>query len=71
MNKCEIDDEFQYYLDKLKPKYRIIFHLYYYYGYDTNEIAKLLKTKESTVRQRLSRGRQILKIEREVENEKV
>ena len=68
-NKVEIENEFQYYLKELKPKYRIIFYLYYYYGYDTNEVAKLLKIKESTVRQRLARGRQILKIEKEVENE--
>lgn len=70
-NQFAINEDFKYYLNKLKPKYRLIFHLYYYYGYNTKEIAKLLKIKENTIRQRLLRGRQILKIEKEGENEKV
>lgn len=37
-------------------------HLYYYEGYETAEIAKILNRKESTVRSDLRRGRQKLRI---------
>ncbi len=40
--------------------YRDVLHLYYLGRNTTAEIAKLLGIKESTVRQRLSRGRKIL-----------
>ncbi len=67
----KFEDDFNAYIDKLPKKYRIIFHLYYYYGYTTKEISTITKIKESTIRQRLARGRKILKLEREGENEKV
>lgn len=69
--KIEIQDNFEQYMERLPKKYRIIFHLYYYYGYNSKEIAELMKMKEATVRQRLARGRKILKLERDLENEEL
>lgn len=45
----------------LKPSYREVIHLYYYSGYDTNEIAKILTLPASSVRSRLARARAALK----------
>lgn len=47
-------------LGKLPKKYRIVFHLYYFMGYNTREISQLIKMKESTIRQLLSRGRKLI-----------
>lgn len=44
----------------LKHTYREVIHLYYYSGYDTNEIAKLLGLPPSSVRSRLARARSML-----------
>ncbi|MEG2322229.1 MAG: sigma-70 family RNA polymerase sigma factor [Bacilli bacterium] len=46
---------------KLPFKYKKIIYLYYYEGYSTVEIAKLLNTCESTIRSQLHYGRQLLK----------
>ena len=46
---------------KIPGEYRIIIHMYYYEGYKTKEIAKILHIKEATVRTRLARGRDKLK----------
>ncbi len=45
----------------LPEKYREVVHLYYYEGYQTGEIAKILGMKEATVRSNLARGREKLK----------
>ena len=45
----------------LPEKYRVAMYLYYYEGYSTEELAKLLKISGSTVRTRLRRGRAQLK----------
>lgn len=45
----------------LPEKYREVIHLYYYEGYQTAEIAKILDRKEATVRSDLARGREKLK----------
>lgn len=45
----------------LPEKYREVVHLYYYEGYQTAEIAKMLGMKEPTVRSNLARGREKLK----------
>jgi len=45
----------------LPVKYRVVIGLYYFEGYTTAEIAGILKIKESTVRSRLSRGRDKLR----------
>lgn len=45
----------------LPVPYRETIHLYYYEGYSTAQIARILDQKESTVRSRLKRGREKLK----------
>lgn len=55
--------EVYYAVMKLSVKYRTVVHLFYYEGYNTKEIAKLLDTKEATVKTRLNRARQKLKAE--------
>lgn len=45
----------------LPSKYREVVHLYYYEGYRTAEIARILEMKEATVRSNLARGREKLK----------
>jgi len=46
---------------KLPEKYRVVIHLFYYEDYSVKEIAKILRTTESSVKVRLSRGRVKLK----------
>ncbi|WP_238727242.1 RNA polymerase sigma factor [Diplocloster modestus] len=45
----------------LPDNYREVVHLFYYEGYPTAQIAKILGMKETTVRSNLSRGREKLK----------
>ena len=45
----------------LPENYREVIHLFYYEGYSTKQIAKLLQKKEATVRSDLHRGREKLK----------
>lgn len=45
----------------LPEKYREVIHLFYQEGYATEEIARILQRKESTVRSDLKRGRERLK----------
>ncbi|RXZ82200.1 sigma-70 family RNA polymerase sigma factor [Paenibacillaceae bacterium] len=42
-------------------RYKIVLYLFYFEGYATKEIAKLLGRKDSTVRTQLSKGRKRLK----------
>ncbi len=46
---------------QLPRKCSIVVYLFYYEGYSTREIAKLLHIKEATVRTRLVRARKLLK----------
>lgn len=47
---------------KLLPEnYRAVIHLFYYEGYSTKQIARMLQKKEATVRSDLHRGREKLK----------
>lgn len=46
---------------QLSGKYRAVVHLFYYEGYTTDEIARILGRQPSTIRARLSRARQKLK----------
>lgn len=46
---------------KLPEKYRVVVHLFYYEDYSVKEIAGILKTTESNIKVRLSRGRAMLK----------
>ena len=50
-------------IGKLPAKYREVIYLYYFEGYQTNEIAEILKKTESAVRSRLKRAREKLKEE--------
>ena len=47
----------------LPEKYRAPVHLYYYEGYSTPEIARMLDCPQSTVRSRLARARKLLEKE--------
>ena len=47
-------------LARLPAKYRAVIHLFYYEGYGTEEIARLLGRQPSTVRSQLTRARQRL-----------
>lgn len=46
---------------KLPLKYRTVIHLYYYCGYSTAEISKIMNLNPSTVKTHLSRARALLK----------
>lgn len=50
-----------YALMKLPQKYRTVIHLHYYEGYRVNEIARITKATEGTVKSQLHRGREMLK----------
>lgn len=52
----------------LPQKYETAIYLYYYEGYSSVEIAKMLGKNESTVRSYLYTGRKLLKIEMEGES---
>ncbi|MCM1186914.1 MAG: sigma-70 family RNA polymerase sigma factor [Lachnoclostridium sp.] len=54
------DLEWKEAMNALDKKYRIVLILYYAQGFHTKEIAKILKIPDSTVRTRLSRGREQL-----------
>ena len=47
---------------KLPIKYRTIIHLYYYEGYKINEISKILKMNENTVKSRAFKSKRKIKI---------
>lgn len=49
----------------LPPKYKTVIYLYYYEGYSTVEIAKMLGKNESTVRSHLHTARKLLRMEME------
>ena len=57
--------EFKDLLERLDEKYRLILILYYVEGFKVAEIAKLLELRENTVKTRLRRGRDSLKLEYE------
>jgi len=50
-----------YVVNQLPQNYRTVIYLSYYEGYKVKEIAKLMKTKEGTVKTWLFRARQMLK----------
>ena len=52
---------------KLPVKYKDVIHLYYYEGYSIKEISKILNYGESTIKMRMKRGREALKMEMEEE----
>lgn len=52
-------------VQRLPAQYREVLVLYYYLGYDTNEIGRLLGIRADAVRARMRRARQKLKVELE------
>ena len=48
-------------LARIPAKYLSVIHLFYYEGYDTEEIGRILGRRPSTVRSQLTRARQKLK----------
>ena len=48
-------------VQSLSEKYRIVVYMFYYEGYSTEEIAKLLAKKHATIRSHLRRARAQLK----------
>lgn len=56
------------YVLKLPEKYRIAIYLFYYEQLTTEQISIIMKTKESTVRSYLHRGREKLKMMMEADN---
>jgi len=48
---------------KLPSKYKTVIYLYYFEDYSVIEISEILKIKESAIKMRLQRGRQLLKME--------
>ena len=54
----------------LPQKYKTAIYMYYYEGYSTVEMAKLLNKNESTVRSHLYTGRKLLRLELEAEKMK-
>lgn len=57
------------YLNKLPKKYNAVLYLFYYEGYSTKEMAKLLHIKENNVRVLLNRARNQLRREIETDEE--
>ena len=67
-----VTDEYSDTLDivmRLPQKYRTVIHMHYYMGYSVDEIARILKSKPSTVKSQLHRARQ--KLKSDLEGEKV
>lgn len=58
------DDNFHRIMD-LPPKYKTVLYLYYYEGYSTVEIAKMLDKNQSTIRSHLHTARKLLRMEME------
>lgn len=56
------DSELFHAVMSLSKKYRLVVHLYYYEGYSISEISSILDTKESTIKVRLMRARNQLKL---------
>lgn len=63
ISKDNYDDNLATALLNLPSKYKNILYLYYIEGYSIKEISKLLNRKESTLRNHLSAGRELLKID--------
>jgi len=59
-NPFEIDETFKLVM-QLPERYKDAIYLYYYEGYSTEEIARILKKPDSTIRNHLSEARKLLK----------
>ena len=56
----EIDDVFNVVMS-LPDKYKTVIYLYYYEGYDSVEISKILQKPQSTIRYHINEARKILR----------
>lgn len=56
-------DEMMELVMKLPDKYKTVVYMYYYEGYDSAEIAKMLHKPNSTIRSYLATARKLLKLE--------
>lgn len=54
-------------VEELEEKYRLPVYLYYFEGYRSAEIARMLHVNASTVRSRLAKARKILRLQLEAE----
>ena len=52
-------------IKNLAPIYKDVIHLHYYEGYSIKEIADILKKGESSIKMRLVRAREVLKLDLE------
>ena len=59
-NPFEIDETFKTVMN-LPERYKDAIYLYYYEGYSTDEIARILKKPHSTIRSHLHEARKLLK----------
>ena len=57
----QMADEVMELVMKLPEKYKTTIYLYYYEGYNSREIAKLLKKPDSTIRTYLQKAKKLLK----------
>jgi len=64
-NKSRVFDDTLEKVIGLPSKYKSTVYMYYYEGYSTVEIAKILSKTESTIRGYLHTGRKLLRIEME------
>lgn len=63
VNSFNIDNDLLNSLMHLSFKYRIPLYLYYYEGYSIKEISLILNKTENCIKQRLKRGREVLRKE--------
>lgn len=61
--ETQMMDEMLELIMNLPDKYKTVVYMYYYEGYDSGEIAKLLKKPPSTIRTYLQKARKLLKQE--------
>jgi RNA polymerase sigma-70 factor (ECF subfamily) len=59
-SRFDIDETFKIVM-KLPDRYKDAVYLYYYEGYTTKEVAKMLKKTHSTIRNHLHEARKLLK----------
>ena len=70
INQLPADSEEKAILEEilnLPEKFKIVIYLYYVEGYKCTEVAEILDMKESTVKMRLKKGRELLKVQWEKE----
>ena len=59
-NEFEVDGIFEVIMN-LPDKYKTVIYLYYYEGYNSVEISKILKKPQSTIRNHLHEARELLR----------